>query len=81
MDATFVNYMRAAIRAQHPINLDAWDDETLRSVFHVLPTPAIPFATWQERMIAQTPTAPELLDANDRFIAFARELPGILHLE
>lgn len=74
-------YMRAAILAQVPVDPGAWDEPTLRAVFHVLPPPPVSFAEWRARMLAaQTPSAQEISDANDRFIGFAQELPEILSL-
>ena len=72
-------YMRAAILAQIPVDPTAWDEPTLRAVFHILPAPPITFEEWRTRMLATSPQE-DTVNANDRFIAFARELPDLLHI-
>jgi hypothetical protein len=77
----FAGYMRAAVLAQNPSHLDSWDEPTLRSVYNLLPNPSISFAIWCERMSAPGFSPPDYIDANNRFLAFARELPEIFQAE
>ncbi len=72
-------YMRAAILAQIPVDPTAWDELTLRAVFHILSAPPITFEEWLARMLA-TPPQEDAVNANERFIAFARELSDLLNI-
>jgi len=72
-------YMRAAILAQIPVDPTPWDEPTLRAVFHILPTPPITFEEWRARMLTTEPQE-DIVGSNDRFIAFARELPDLLNI-
>ena len=72
-------YMRAAILAQIPVDPSAWDEPTLRAVFHILPAPPVTYEEWRTRMLASSPHQ-NMTESNDRFIAFARELPDLLHI-
>jgi hypothetical protein len=70
-------YLRAAIRASDLREIDTWDIETLRAVYHLLPRPQVSFEEWSNRMgfgepQADTDTGEEIADANERFIEFCR---------
>ena len=64
-------YMRCAILAARPSDIAAWDIETVRGVFHLMPRPPVDFLEWQRRMTGTE--AGDADRANAQFIAFAQK--------
>lgn len=56
---TLMAYMRAAIRAHRPIELDALNLDELRGVFHAIPLSRVTLPEWMNRMGAKTEPAAE----------------------
>ena len=67
-------YMRAAIRAHNPRDLNDWTIDELRAVYHLLPRPQISFQEWSERMghSESDPPPEEMREANEHFIEFTK---------